>query len=157
MQYWLLKSEPEMFGIDDLQRRPQQIEHWDGVRNYQARNFLRDQMQVGDLAFFYHSNCSPPAIVGVIRIVRAGYPDHTAWQLNHEHFDGKSTPEKPRWFMVDVQYVRHLQRPIALAELKSDPRLHDMPLLQKGGRLSVMPVREEHWNHILQMEREKNG
>lgn len=152
MQYWLLKSEPDVFGIDDLKARPAQTEHWDGVRNYQARNFMRDQMQPGDLAFFYHSNCAEPGIVGIVKIACAGYSDHTAWDSRSKYFDADSTPEKPRWYMVDVTYERHLRRPISLQELKQDPALHDMPLVQKGSRLSVMPVSASQWSHILNLE-----
>ncbi|MEK6748345.1 MAG: EVE domain-containing protein [Pseudomonadota bacterium] len=157
MQYWLLKSEPDVFGIDALKKRPQQTEHWDGVRNFQARNYMRDQMQVDDLAFFYHSNCEIPAIVGIMRIARAGYPDHTAWQSDGAHYDAKSTPENPRWYMVDVQYQRHLHRPISLAEIKSDPLLHAMPLVRKGSRLSVSPVSAAQWMHILDLEKSLRG
>jgi len=152
MHYWLMKSEPDVFGIDDLKRRPKQTEHWDGVRNYQARNMLRDQMQKGDLVLFYHSNCAEPGIVGIAEIVRAGYPDHTAFDPKDPHFDPKSDPQSPRWFMVDVRFKRKLRRTITLAELKSRPELAAMPLVARGNRLSVMPVGETEWDIILALE-----
>lgn len=152
MRYWLMKSEPSEFSIDDLQQRPQQTEPWDGVRNYQARNFMRDAMRVGDQAFFYHSNCKTPGIVGIMEIVREGYPDHTAFDPDSNHFDPKSSPEKPRWMMVEVKYVRHTERVISLAQLKEHDELAGMQLLKKGNRLSVMPVSEHEWFYILGLE-----
>ena len=153
MQYWLMKSEPDVFGIEDLARRPDQTEPWDGVRNYQARNMMRDQMQKGDQVFFYHSNCKPPGIVGIAEVVRTGYPDYTAFEPTSKYHDPKSDPEKPRWYMVDVKFVRRLQRPITLDELKThDDDLGDFPLLRKGNRLSVMPVTAEQWDYILGLE-----
>jgi len=152
MPYWLMKSEPDVFGIDDLQRRPRRTEHWDGVRNYQARNMLRDQMRKGDQAFFYHSNCAEPGIAGVIDIVRAGYPDHTAFDSADPHFDAKSDPQNPRWYMVDVRFKRKFRRVITLAELKEHSELADMPLLRRGNRLSVMPVTSAQWRYILKLE-----
>jgi len=152
MPYWLMKSEPDVFGIDDLQRRPRRTEHWDGVRNYQARNMLRDQMRKGDQAFFYHSNCAEPGIAGVIDIVRAGYPDHTAFDSADPHFDAKSDPQNPRWYMVDVRFKRKFRRVITLAELKEHAELADMPLLRRGNRLSVMPVTSAQWRYILKLE-----
>lgn len=152
MNYWLMKSEPDVFGIDHLRKRPKQTEHWDGVRNYQARNMLRDQMQVGDRVFFYHSNCAEPGIVGIARIVRAGYPDHTALDPESKYHDPKSTPENPRWYMVDVKFERKLKRTITLEELKTHPELEDMPLVRRGNRLSIMPVTEAQWEFILGLE-----
>ncbi|MDY0291669.1 MAG: EVE domain-containing protein [Desulfuromonadaceae bacterium] len=152
MRYWLMKSEPGEFSIDDLRQRPQQTEPWDGVRNYQARNFMRNAMRVGDQAFFYHSNCKTPGIVGIMEIVREGYPDHTAFDPDSHHFDPKSSPEKPRWMMVEVKYVRHTERVISLAELKEHDELAGMQLLKKGNRLSVMPVSEHEWFYILGLE-----
>lgn len=141
MKYWLLKSEPSAFGIDDLKKQPNKTDHWDGVRNYQARNFMCDDMRKGDLAFFYHSNCKLPGIVGIMEIVREAYPDHTAFDADSKYFDAKSDPKNPRWFMVDVKYKRHLKRLISLAELKDHAaQLGDSHLLQKGSRLSIMPV-----------------
>jgi predicted RNA-binding protein with PUA-like domain len=152
MNYWLMKSEPGEFGIDDLERRPGQTEHWDGVRNYQARNILRDRMKPGDLVFFYHSNCEVPGIVGIATIVREAYPDHTALDPRHKHYDPKSTADAPRWFMVDVQLVRKLRRTVALNELKDRPELDGLALIRRGNRLSVMPVTEAQWNFILSLE-----
>ncbi len=152
MNYWLMKSEPNAFSIDDLQQMPQQTEHWDGVRNYQARNMMRDEMRVGDLLFFYHSNCKVPGIVGLMEVVHESYPDHTAFDPQDKHFDPKSDPAKPRWFMVDVKYLRHTRRLISLAELKEQDELESMPLLRKGNRLSIMPVRQEEWQYILRIE-----
>src|SRR3569623_278661 len=152
MRYWLMKSEPDAFGIDDLMRRPRQTEHWDGVRNYQARNMLRDDMRQGDQAFFYLSSCDEPGIGGIIDIVRAGYPDFSAFDPDNLHYDPKSTPEAPRWFMVDVRYRRKLKRTISLADLKQQPALADLSLLRRGKRLSIMPVSDDDWNFILSLE-----
>jgi len=153
MHYWLIKSEPGAFSIDDLAARPQQTEPWDGVRNYQARNMLRDQMKVNDLAFFYHSNCTPPGVVGIVRIVREGYPDVTAFDPQHQHFDPASHPEQPRWFMVDVQLVEKFPQMLSLELLKNCPELASMQILRRGNRLSVTPVSAEHWNFILDLAR----
>jgi predicted RNA-binding protein with PUA-like domain len=150
--YWLMKSEPGEFSIDDLASRPDQTEHWDGVRNYQARNLMRDGMKVGNLAFFYHSNCAEPGIVGIARIAREAYPDHTAFDPLDPHFDPKSQPEQPTWCMVDVQFVRKLRRTITLAELKDRPELEGLALVRRGNRLSVMPVTAAQWQCILGLE-----
>ena len=154
MNYWLMKSEPGEFSIDDLKSAKGKTEHWDGVRNYQARNFMRDGMRKGDMVFFYHSSCAEPGIVGLMRVHRESYPDHTAFDPADKHFDPKSDPDNPRWFMVDVKYVRKLNRTIALAELKdyANRRLKDFRLLQRGNRLSIMPVTQSHWNFILGLE-----
>ena len=152
MNYWLMKSEPDVFGIDDLRKRPKQTEPWDGVRNYQARNMLRDQMKKGELAFFYHSNCAEPGIVGIMEIVRAGYPDSSAFDPDDHHYDPKSSPDAPRWFRVDVRFKRKLRRTITLAELKEQPKLAGMGLLARGNRLSVMPVTAGQWDFILDLE-----
>jgi predicted RNA-binding protein with PUA-like domain len=152
MAHWLMKSEPDVFSIDALKASPKRTTHWDGVRNYQARNFMRDGMKQGDLVFFYHSNCEVPAIVGIAKVVREAYPDHTAFDPDDAHFDPKSKPESPAWMMVDIQYVRKLARPISLQELKADPRLQSMALVRKGNRLSVMPVGEQEWQAVLDLE-----
>lgn len=154
MAYWLMKSEPDVFGIDDLAARPQQTEHWDGVRNYQARNFLRDQVQKNDLVLFYHSSCKTPAIVGVAKVIRTAYPDPSAFDPTSDYYDPKSTPEEPRWYMVDIRYVRHLKNPITLSQLKSTPELvkSEFPLVKKGSRLSVMPVTKAQWEIIMSLE-----
>ncbi|MCX7118517.1 MAG: EVE domain-containing protein [Legionellales bacterium] len=151
MKYWLMKSEPSCFSIDDLSQAPKQTTCWDGVRNYQARNFMRDEMRVGDLVFFYHSNCQPPGIVGIAEVVRAAYPDFTAWDPDSEHPDMKSTPDKPRWFMVDIQFRQKFAHFLALDALKHHPELSKMPLLRKGNRLSVLPVSSEEWEFIVQL------
>jgi len=152
MNYWLMKSEPAEFGIDDLAARRRQREPWDGVRNYQARNMMRDQMCRGDQAFFYHSNCPQPGIVGLMQIVVEGYPDDTAFDLDDKHYDPKSDPQNPRWFRVDVELVRPLNRTIGLAELREHSALMEMPLLRRGNRLSVMPVTATEWKYILRLE-----
>jgi predicted RNA-binding protein with PUA-like domain len=128
--------------------------HWDGVRNYQARNMMRDQMKKGDQVFFYHSNCQEPGIVGIMEVVKEGYPDHTAFDPDAKYYDPKSDPDNPRWYMVDVKYKRHLKRNITLRELKemNDPRLEDLPLLRKGNRLSIMPLSKAHWELLLGLE-----
>lgn len=148
MSYWLFKSEPTTFSIDDLAIRPNQTEHWDGVRNYQARNMLRDEIKVGDLGFFYHSNCQPPGIVGIIKIVKSGYPDFTAWDIHSDHYDSGSTEEKPRWYMVDVQFVKKFPRIITLDEIKADPILQHMLVARRGNRLSITSVTEKEWHRI---------
>jgi predicted RNA-binding protein with PUA-like domain len=150
MQYWLMKSEPDTYSIDDLQSFG--VDHWDGIRNYQVRNFFRDQMQVGDQAFFYHSNCKEPGIVGTMEIVSTAYPDHTAFDPSEKYFDSKSDPENPRWLMVDVHYIRHLDRMITLGELRQQKQIADMKLLQRGNRLSVLPLSKMEWQYILEME-----
>lgn len=153
MSYWLLKSEPEVFGIDDLRASPRKTTCWDGVRNYQARNFLR-AMQVGDRAFFYHSNCAEPGIVGIVAIVREAYADATAFDRRDPHYDPKSDRQHPTWYMVDVKLERKLERTISLTELKAraNGALAGLLLLRRGNRLSVLPVDERHWNHIVALE-----
>jgi len=152
VNYWLMKSEPETFGIHDLFHRPNQTEHWDGVRNYQARNMMRDDMKMGDLAFFYHSNCEEPGIVGLMEIVREAYPDFTAFDPTNKHFDPSSQSNNPRWFMVDVRYIKTLSRTITLRELKQQDELNDLALVRRGNRLSIMPVSQSQWNFILSLE-----
>jgi len=147
--YWLMKSEPSCFSIDDLQNSPNQTTPWDGVRNYQARNFMRDTMQIGDQILFYHSNCNPPGIVGIAEVVSHAYPDYTAQDPNSYHPDPASTPENPRWYMVDVRFVEKFPNIIPLETLKQHPELQGMQLLQKGNRLSVLPVRKEDWEYIV--------
>ncbi len=150
--YWLMKSEPGEFSIDDLMTRPSRTEPWDGVRNYQARNMIRDEMKPGDKAFFYHSACEEPGIVGIMKIAGKAYPDPTAFDPEDKHFDPKSDQENPRWFLVDVEFVRKLKRTISLRELKEHDALADMVLLRRGNRLSIMPVSESDWNTILALE-----
>lgn len=150
MQYWLMKSEPGEYSIDDLKR--DKVEPWDGVRNYQARNMMRDDMKKGDSAFMYHSNCNEIGIVGIMTVARESYPDHTAFDREDKHYDPKSDPENPRWFMVDVRYKRKLKRTITLSELRQQKKLDGLQLLKPGNRLSVMPVSKKHWDHILSLE-----
>ena len=152
MNYWLMKSEPDVFGIDHLKKMPGKTEHWDGVRNYQARNMMRDDMKKGDLVFFYHSNCKEPGIVGIMQVVKEGYPDHTAFEPGQKYYDPKSDPAKPRWYMVDVKYKRKLKRTITLTELKEYKQLEDCPLVRKGNRLSIMPLTKKQWEFILRLE-----
>ena len=157
MKYWLIKSEPDVFGIDDLKNAPAKKTHWDGVRNYQARNFMRDDMNKGDGVFFYHSNCDTPGIVGIAEVASAAYPDHTAFDANDPHFDPKSDPENPRWMMVDVRYKRKTKRLISLSELKEHAdALDGFPLIRRGNRLSVMPVSKPHWDYIISLENLKS-
>lgn len=148
-QYWLLKSEPSCFNIDMLEKSPKKTTFWDGVRNYQARNMLRDQMQVGDQAFFYHSNCEQIGIAGIVEIVKAGYPDHTAWNIHSDHYDSKSSPTNPIWYMVDVKFVKKFKKIITLDALKNTPALKDMVVARKGNRLSITPVTAAEWKIVL--------
>jgi predicted RNA-binding protein with PUA-like domain len=154
VSHWLLKTEPGTFGIDHLAALPQRTAPWDGVRNYQARNFLRDQVQRGEQAFIYHSSCALPGIVGIVSVARAAYPDATAFDRRHRHFDAGSDPQAPRWFVIDVQLQRRLRRVITLDELRTHAadKLRGMRLLQRGNRLSVMPVDAAHWEFILSLE-----
>nr|WP_245611701.1 EVE domain-containing protein [Nevskia soli] len=152
MAYWLMKSEPDSFSIDDLQRRPKKIEAWDGVRNYQARNFMR-QMKLGDQAFFYHSSCEVPGIVGLMKVVAEAYPDPTQFDAGHHHYDPASKPEEPRWSLVDMKFERKLKRVITLTELREhEGKLSNFRLLARGTRLSVLPVTPAQWEYILKLE-----
>jgi predicted RNA-binding protein with PUA-like domain len=150
IKYWLMKSDPEEYSIEDLQNSPDQTDYWDGVRNYQARNFMRDDMQIGDRVLFYHSQ-RHPSVVGTAKIVKEGYPDHTSWEPNSNHFDPKSTPDAPRWYMVDIQLESVFSHPVPLKSLRGRPELKDMQLLRKGNRLSVMPVTSEEFDIIVNM------
>jgi len=152
MKYWLMKSEPDVFGIDDLENAQGMTEPWDGVRNYQARNMMRDDMKTGDQAFLYHSNCKEPGIAGIMEIVREGYPDMTAFDPDAKYFDPKSDPANPRWYRVDVRYVRKLKRIITLSELKEHSEVTGLPLVRRGNRLSIMPVSKQQWQFILTLE-----
>jgi len=149
--YWLMKSEPGCFGLDDLINSPDQITCWDGVRNYQARNLLRDDVKVGDGILFYHSNIKQPAVVGLAEVVRDGYPDHTALDPGSDHFDPKDSVDKPIWFMVDIQYRVTLPVPLTRNDLAAHPVLADMGVLKKGNRLSVQPVAAREWHAILEL------
>jgi predicted RNA-binding protein with PUA-like domain len=148
--HWLMKSEPDVYSIDDLERDGREM--WDSIRNYQARNMMRDDMRIGDEVFFYHSNCKEPAIVGISRVCSEPYPDPTQFDQNSKYFDAKSTPENPRWILVDVEFVRKFDKPMTLAAIKANPELDDMILTRRGNRLSIMPVDDEHWHIILNME-----
>jgi predicted RNA-binding protein with PUA-like domain len=148
-QYWLMKSEPQVFSIDDLARAG--TTHWDGVRNYQARNFMRDQMRVGDGVLFYHSNADVPGVAGIARVCRAGYPDHTALDRRDAHYDPKATKDNPIWAMVDVEFVEKFPRVVSLQELRDHPKLQAMLVTKRGQRLSVQPVDAEHFKIVKQM------
>ena len=153
MRYWLMKSEPSTFGIDDLADLPRQTTSWDGVRNFQARNMLRDDFAVGDLAFFYHSSCPEPGIAGIVKVVRSGYPDPSAWNRKSAYFDAKSTKNKPLWYTVDVQLKQRCTPLLPLARLREyeSGKLAGLQLLRRGNRLSVTPVEAAHWSFILSL------
>lgn len=149
---WLFKSEPDVFGWDHLVSGPNQTTHWDGVRNYQARNLLRDEIKKGDLGFFYHSRTKPPHIVGVVEVTSDGYPDPTQFDPSAKYYDPKSQPEAPRWYVVDVKAKSKFGRTISLDELKKTPGLEDMMVIQKGARLSVQPVTQVEWDTIIALQ-----
>ncbi|PKL45418.1 MAG: EVE domain-containing protein [Candidatus Riflebacteria bacterium HGW-Riflebacteria-1] len=149
MAYWLMKCEPSAYSIDDLEKDGSSS--WEGVRNYQARNIMRDQMQPGDLALFYHSNAEPSGVAGVMKIVRAGYPDHLAFDASHKYYDARSTPDKPVWYMVDVAFVTKFASILPLQQIKAEPRLKGIMVAQQGSRLSVQPLSEEHFKVICAM------
>ncbi|NOX16980.1 MAG: EVE domain-containing protein [Chlorobi bacterium] len=155
-KYWLMKSEPSVFSIDDLAKEPKKTTHWDGVRNYQARNFMRDEIKKGDSVLFYHSNTEPPCVVGVCEAVKEGYPDFTAFDPESKHYDSKGDGDKPRWFMVDIKLKKKFKKPVTLAEIKENKKLQKMRLVQKGNRLSVMPVEKKEFDEIVKMS-ENNG
>ena len=153
MRFWLMKTEPVTFGIDHLAAAPRKTTSWDGVRNFQARNMLRDEMQRGDQAFLYHSSCDEPGIVAIMEVVKAGHPDRSAFDRKDDHYDADSDPQQPRWFAVDVRLKRRLSRIITLPELRKHAReLDGMVLLRAGNRLSVMPIEPAHWKFILSLE-----
>lgn len=152
-KYWLMKSEPDVFSIDDLKSRPNQTEPWDGVRNYQARNFMRDDFKKGDMVLFYHSNCEVPGIVGLAEVSKEAYPDETAFDPKSDYYDPKSTRENPRWLLVEVKYVEKFNRTISLAEMKEDPKLEGMLVIKKGQRLSIQPVENKHYDYIVKLGR----
>ena len=155
-RYWLVKSEPEAFSIDDLARAPRQTTCWDGVRNYQARNFMRE-MAVGDCVLFYHSNADPPAVVGSAEIVKTAYPDDTQFDKRSDHYDPASTSDRPRWEMVDLKYREKFVTNVPLNRLRLEPRLKSMVLLRKGSRLSVQPVSEVEWRVITKLAGSQKG
>ena len=149
MKYWLMKSEPDVFSFSDLKERPNLTEPWNGVRNYQARNFMRDEIKVGDLILFYHSSCEIPGIAGIARVSSPPYPDPTQFEKKSEYFDPKATQENPRWFLVDVTFHKNLKKVITLEELRTHPELASMQLLKKGNRLSILPVSPEEYKFIV--------
>jgi predicted RNA-binding protein with PUA-like domain len=155
-RYWLVKSEPEAFSIDDLARAPRQTTCWDGVRNYQARNFMRE-MVIGDLVLFYHSNADPPAVVGSAEVVRTAYADDTQFDKRSDHYDPASTSDRPRWEMVDLKYREKFVTKVPLDRLRQEPRLKHMVLLRKGSRLSVQPVSEAEWKVITKLAGSRKG
>jgi len=157
MNYWLMKSEPDAFSFEDLKSRPNQTEPWDGVRNYQARNFMRDEMKVGDQVLFYHSNTKPPGVVGIAEVASKPYPDPTAFDRKSKYYDAKSDPENPRWMLVDVKFKQDLKRQIPLDEMKSMPELSDMRVLQRGNRLSITPVTKAEFQAVKKAGMRKNG
>ena len=154
MRYWLMKTEPSTFGVDDLAKKPKKTAMWDGVRNYQARNMLRDDFKKGDLAFIYHSSADEVGIAGIMKVVRTAYPDPTQFEKKNDHYDAGSDPEDPRWFVVDVQLKKRFKRVITLDELRDHEKgeLDGLLLLKRGNRLSITPVSEAHWNFICSLE-----
>ena len=150
-RYWLMKSEPDVFSFDDLLREENQTAYWEGVRNYQARNFMRDDMKVGDGVLFYHSNAKPPHVAGVAKVVKAGYPDFTAFDPDAKYFDPKSDPENPRWYMVDIQAIKKFASPVSLSALKENPALDGMLVTRRGQRLSIQPVERAHFDEVVRM------
>jgi predicted RNA-binding protein with PUA-like domain len=150
-KYWLVKSEPDVFSIEDLKKSKNQTTCWDGVRNYQARNFLRDEMKKGDLVLFYYSNSEPNAVAGICEIVKEGYADHTQFDPENKHFFPSADPQNPIWYMVDIKYVKEFKKPVPLEDIKGNPKLKKMRLVQKGNRLSVMPVEKAEFDEIVKM------
>ncbi|MCH8277726.1 MAG: EVE domain-containing protein [Proteobacteria bacterium] len=150
MACWLMKSEPDVYSIDDLQRDGREM--WDSIRNYQARNMMRDDMRIGDEVFFYHSSCKEPGVVGVARVASEPYPDPVQFDKKSRYFDAKSNKDNPRWILVDIEFVRKLKRNITLTDIKAEKSLADMILVRRGNRLSIMPVEKKHWNKILSLE-----
>jgi predicted RNA-binding protein with PUA-like domain len=151
MRFWLLKTEPDTFSFDDLKARPNKTEPWNGVRNYQVRNMMRDEMHMGDLGFFYHSSCAEPGIAGLIRITRDAYPDPTQFDPSSEYFDKGSKPEAPRWLVVDVKWQADFRKFVTLEILRTDPKLADMVILKRGNRLSITAVEKPHWDRICKL------
>lgn len=149
--YWLIKSEPDVYSIDDLEKDKKT--YWDGVRNYQARNFLRDEIKIGDKVIFYHSNSEPPSAVGICEVVKEGYPDFTAFDPENPHYDPKSKKEAPTWFMVDIKLVKKFSHPVSIDEMRKNKKLQNMKLLQKGNRLSVIPLTKEEFDEIVKMSK----
>jgi predicted RNA-binding protein with PUA-like domain len=155
MNYWLFKSEPETFSIDHLIKRKKQTEHWDGVRNFQVRNLLKDEIKKGDLGFFYHSSCTPPGVAGIIEVVKNGYPDFTQFDPESKYYDPKSREDKPRWYMVDVKFVEKFPHFVTLEELRQIPELENMRILRRGNRLSITEVTSSEWKIICKLGKGK--
>ena len=151
MNYWLMKSEPDVFSFNDLKLRPKKTEPWNGVRNYQARNFMRDDMKIGDLILFYHSSCDVPGVAGLARVNSKPYPDTTQFDKKSEYYDPKASLENPRWILIDVSFEKELKNYVSLEEIKKHPELSHMRLLQKGNRLSILPVSKEEFNFIVKL------
>ena len=152
-QYWLVKCEPHECSFDELKKREKRTGFWRGVRNYQARNLMRDDMKVGDLVLFYHSNCKPPHVAGVAQVCKEGYPDFSAWDEESNYFDPKTNPDEPTWMMVDIEPVATLSAAVELPEMRANPALEGMALLQRFQRLSVQPVGENHFTEVCRMGR----
>ena len=148
-KYWLFKSEPTAYSFSDLLKEPDRTAEWDGVRNYQVRNYMRDEMKVGDGVLFYHSSAKPLAVVGTASIVREAYPDSTAWDPNDRHFDQRSTPDNPVWLMVDIKAEQEFAHPVTLPQIKANPNLQDMLLARRGMRLSIQPVTQQEWEEVV--------
>ncbi len=151
MNFWLFKSEPDKYSIEDLKNEPEHTACWDGIRNYQARNFLRDEVKIGDMVLYYHSRCEPPGVVGLAKVVKEAYPDDTAWDPKADYYDPKSKPENPTWVMVDVQWVANFPNFVSLADLKANPALEGMRVIMRGQRLSIQPVDKAHFQAVLKM------
>lgn len=155
MQYWLFKSEPDAFSIDDLAAMPNQTEHWDGIRNYQARNYLRDEVKLGDQVFFYHSSCKDVGIVGVAEVVKESYPDDSQFNPESNYYDPKSNPDNPRWMMVDIKFKQKFAQILSLKQIKAMPEITQIGLVKKGHRLSIMPVTKQEWQFLYKAASEK--
>lgn len=151
MKYWLMKSEPEVFSIDDLAKSKNQTTYWDGVRNYQARNFLRDEIKIGDKVIFYHSNSEPPGAAGICEVVKEGYPDFTAFDPENHHYDPKSKMDSPTWFMVDIKLIKKFSHFVSIDEMRENKKLQTMKLLQRGNRLSVIPLTKQEYDEIVRL------
>lgn len=151
MRYWLMKTEPTVFSFDDLRNKPHSTDHWEGVRNYQARNYMRDDMKKGDRVLFYHSNCEEPGVAGIAEVTKEAYPDFFSWDVTSRYYDPKSTPEKPRWFMVNLTWRQAFKKIVSLKDMKANPTLRNMKVLQKGQRLSILPVTKEELNTVYAM------
>jgi len=151
MKYWLMKSEPNSFSFNDLKNAFNHTTPWDGVRNYQARNFMKDEMKIGDIVLFYHSNCAKPAVVGLGMVASKAYPDFTQFDINSKYFDGKSSQGSPRWFLVDIKYLMDLPKTVTLSEIRKNEKLNNMLLVKKGMRLSIQPVKDDEFKEILNM------